>query len=294
MRRSFRALALVGSLAGCGGSSSGDPPQPEHGYQIKTPDIMLQAGDEKYVCYTVTLAEGADIAVTRFDGFTSAAVHHFEIFQTLAPEPAGLSDCGQQIIKQTWLPLFGGGANAGGLTLPAGAGFRLEKDAQLLLQLHLLNAKNESLTTHVVVNMEYAADASAVTRAGIYALGTMNINLQPGASGIVVGSHCTLGKSLDVFAVQPHMHTLGSKITLEHGHDQASAHTVYARDPWVFGAQPIDNFGMQMAAGDFIGTSCTFDNTTDHVVTYGESTQNEMCFFVLFYTPFDHLDGCIQ
>src|SRR5262245_14484617 len=175
MRRSILALALLAPIVGCGGASSDDPPPPAHGSQIKTPNIMLQAGEEKYVCYTVTLAEAADIAVTKFEGFTSAAVHHFEVFETLAPEPSGLFDCGQQIIKQTWLPLFGGGANAGGLTLPAGAGFQLAKDAQLLLQLHLLNAKTEALTTHVVVNMEYAADATTVTRAGIFALGTMNI-----------------------------------------------------------------------------------------------------------------------
>jgi hypothetical protein len=28
------------------------------------------------------------------------------------------------------------------------------------------------------------------------------------------------------------------------------------------------------------------------MVTYGESSFNEMCAFVLYYSPYQHLDGC--
>jgi hypothetical protein len=68
----------------------------------------------------------------------------------------------------------------------------------------------------------------------------------------------------------------------------------YQRDPWVFGVQPIDQVTMTLNPGDFVGATCTYDNTTSDAVVYGESTTNEMCFFVLFYTPFDHLDGCLN
>jgi Copper type II ascorbate-dependent monooxygenase, C-terminal domain len=266
---------------------------PAHGYQLKTPSFTVAGGQEQYLCYTVKLAEPADIAVIQFQGYTAAEVHHYEVFQTIATEPDGVFEC-PSLIKQSWLPLFGGGVGAQGLTVPTGAGFKLPKDAQLLLQLHLLNAKAQPITDHVVVNMTYADDASTITPAGIYALGSMNINLPSGAHGMQVGAGCTLSKPLNVFAVQPHMHKLGTKITFSTGADQASATVAYARDPWVFGAQPIDNFAMALTPGKFVGTQCTFDNTTPDTVVYGESTTNEMCYFVLFYTPFDHLDGCIQ
>src|SRR5262249_14877192 len=161
-----------------------------------------------YLCYAVTLSEPTqNVAVTQFYGYASTSVHHFEVFQALAPEPDGLNDCGQQLIKTTWSPLFGGGASAGGLDLPTGAGFVLPGNAQLLLQLHLLNATPSPVTQHVVVNMTYAPDASQVTRAGIYALGTMNINLPAGATGVTITSPaCPMSKQMNVFAVQPHMH----------------------------------------------------------------------------------------
>ena len=89
------------------------------------------------------------------------------------------------------------------------------------------------------------------------------------------------------------MHELGTKIAFETGASEAAMKPVYQRDPWVFGVQPIDPFTITLNSGDFVGATCTYDNSTGSDVTYGESTKNEMCYFVLFYTAYDHLDGCI-
>ena len=88
--------------------------------------------------------------------------------------------------------------------------------------------------------MTYAADATTVTPAGIYAVGSMGINLPPGVTTTVASPHCTLGKQYNVFAVQPHMHQLGTKIVFQHGTSEATMQPAYQRDPWVFGVQPID------------------------------------------------------
>lgn len=296
MRRANAAVIVM--LAACGGappSSSNPPPAPGTGYRMQTPTITLAGGDEKYYCYTTTLGEAADPAITKFVSATSPLVHHFEVFQTLAPEQAGLFDCSSTLIKQSWLPLFGAGAGGGGFTLPDGAGFKVPKDAQLLLQLHLLNATASAKTTAVSVDLTYAADATKVTAAGIYALGSMQIDLPAKTHGIVVDSpRCSLTRQHKVFAVQPHMHQLGTRITFQTGKSATAMTTAYQRDPWVFGVQPIDPFALTLEAGDFVGATCAYDNDSDSAVAYGESTKNEMCYFVLFYTPFDHLDGCVN
>ena len=142
--------------------------------------------------------------------------------------------------------------------------------------------------------MTYAPDPTAVTPAGIYALGSMAIDLPAGATTTISSPNCSLGKQYNVFAVQPHMHQLGTKIVFNHGTTEAGMQMAYQRDPWVFGVQPIDQVSMTLNSGDFVGATCTYDNTTGADVKYGESTKNEMCFFVLFYTPFDHLNGCLN
>jgi hypothetical protein len=289
--RTFWCISAVFALSACSGSSDRAPPA--HGFQLKTPAYTLPAGQEQYLCYTVKLDEADDVAITAFDSFTSEQVHHLEVFQALAPEADGLNPC-DGTVKVTWLPLFGGGQNAGGLKLPDGAGFKLPKDAQLLVQLHLLNATTKDVQQKVVINMDYAADPGGVTPAGIFAFGSMEINLPPQSQGTQVVSSCQLPKALDVFAVQPHMHTRGTKVTFDVGASEDAAQTVYQRNPWVFGAQPIDAFQMPMTQGQFGRVTCTYDNTSDKAITYGESTEDEMCYLVLFYTPFDRLGGCVN
>lgn len=295
--RTLISFSLLGLVGGCGDSAPADdtPPPPANGYQLKTPMLTLDAGQERYLCYTVRLNEKQQVAVTKFDAFTTSVIHHYEVFQALVPEQDGLFECpGQGAVKMTWLPLFGGGVGAAGLTVPDGAGFKIPGNSQLLLQLHMLNASTTSSSSNVTINMTYADDAAKVTPAGIFALGSMNINLPAGSQGVKINSQCALPKKLNVFAVQPHMHKLGTKITMERGQDPASMQTIFKRDPWVFGAQPIEPFSMNLNSGDYVGTTCTFNNTTSKPVMYGESTLDEMCYFVLFYTPFDRLDGCID
>jgi copper type II ascorbate-dependent monooxygenase-like protein len=294
----MRDLALVCmiAVAGCSGGSAPtnmDPAPPTHGLQVKTPDYTLAAGEEKYLCYGMQLAEANDIAITSFASFTSDQVHHMEVFQALAPEAPGLNEC-DGTFKLTWLPLFGGGKNAGGLQLPSGAGFKLPKDASLIVQIHLLNATQAPVTQHLVVNMDYAADPTAVTPAGIFAFGSMTIDLPAHSMGMQITSSCKLPLNMNVFAAQPHMHYLGTKLEFDLGASADSMSSVYGRDPWQFGGQPIDNWVQNLQAGQFGKVTCTYDNTTDHDVQYGESTNNEMCYLVLFYTPFDRLNGCVN
>lgn len=295
MRRYILACVV---LAGCGGSngskpSSSDPAPPANGYQIKTPDYTLAAGEEKYLCYSVQLAEANDVAVTGFQSYGSDQVHHMEVFQSLGTEDPGLNVC-DGTFKLTWLPLFGGGTNVGSLEVPQGAGFKLPKNATLLVQIHLLNATQAPVTQHLVVNLDYAADPTAVTPAGIFAFGSMSIDLPAGKSGIQVTSSCNLPLDLNVFAAQPHMHKLGTSLTFELGDDDKNATMAYQRNPWQFGGQPIDNWVTQLKKGQFGKVTCTYDNTTTNDVMYGESTSDEMCYLVLFYTPFDRLNGCVN
>jgi len=41
--------------------------------------------------------------------------------------------------------------------------------------------------------------------------------------------------------------------------------------------------------GDTVITTCIYDNTTDRAVTFGENTQNEMCFNFATYYPMNGL-----
>ncbi|HEX7700378.1 MAG TPA: hypothetical protein VF403_06650 [Kofleriaceae bacterium] len=65
-------------------------------------------------------------------------------------------------------------------------------------------------------------------------------------------------------------------------------------NPWEFGNQPIEPLVQTLQAGDSLTSTCHWNNPNSTAVDYGESTDNEMCYFIMFYYPYDHLDGCID
>ncbi len=292
-KRLLAVLFIPLVAGGCGGATAADPAPPVHGVQLAIGPYPIAAGSEKYLCYAKTLSEPADVAVTRFDPYQGASTHHLAVFKTIAPEPEGLTEC-PVLIKQTWIPLYADGRSASSLVLPSGAGFPLKKNDQILVQLHLLNANTVDHTEKTFINLSYADDATSITPAGIWAIGSQRIDMPIGATGYSVQESCTLDHQLNIFGVFPHMHQQGTSLVLERGTGPADAKTIYQRNPWVFGDQPLEQIPMTLNKGDFLQATCTYDNRSGHEVKFGESSNDEMCYLVLFYTPFTGLDGCID
>jgi hypothetical protein len=132
-----------------------------------------------------------------------------------------------------------------------------------------------------------------VTPAGIWAIGTMGIDIPAGRKGFEITHECTMRRSLDVFAVLPHMHQHGRKMTIWRGPSKDAAQVLFERANYSFDEQNIDALPVRIEKGEHMRVTCTYDNDTDRAIRYGESTADEMCYGVLFYTPFTGLDGCV-
>lgn len=114
--------------------------------------------------------------------------------------------------------------------------------------------------------------------------GPTQLNL-PAHKETTVKGTCTMTRDTTLFAVQPHMHQLGTHMKgVAHS---SSAGTVMLHDgDYSFDSQlvyPIDP--VPMKSGDAVNIECTFNNTTDAQVTLGESSTAEMCFLVLYRYP---------
>jgi hypothetical protein len=97
-----------------------------------------------------------------------------------------------------------------------------------------------------------------------------------------------LPQSLFALASFPHMHQLGREFStvVQRGGNELTLVDVPA---FTFDNQisyPHDP-PFEIQAGDQLVTTCTYDNTNDFPVGFGEDTEDEMCFnFVLAY-PID-------
>ena len=75
---------------------------------------------------------------------------------------------------------------------------------------------------------------------------------------------------------------LGAAMKFEVGASETQLKEVYAREPFDFDDQHIDKLDLMIPAGNVTRVTCTFDNIRDQKVGYGESTLDEMCYFVGF------------
>lgn len=292
-------LAFAGACSAEGGDDTGaldpalDPAPPPGGQQLATDTYRLAPGEEKYMCYQFTSPEVA-AGITRVEAISQPGVHHIGLFQAFGRnEPTEPHEC-EVLIKQTWLPIWASGTGSPFLQLPPGTGFIIEPGTQYIVQLHLQNSTDGELAIRTGLNLTYERDVGALQPAGMYAFGTFDMAIPPNSTDYQVPvENCVTDKSMNVFAVFPHMHKHGKKLTMTRTVPGGQPQPFYAIDPWTFGDQPMDPLEATVGPQDRFDLRCHFDNPTDQVIDYGESSDQEMCFFVLFYYPYTGLGGCV-
>lgn len=293
-RRLFVWLAAAASCSLCivasGCSNGGSSPWSTE-VDLTTAEFTSPAGSEKYMCYAETLKD--PVTIQGFKYTAVPAIHHFLLARTTIPEPDGLSEC-NVLFRTSWIPLFGSGSSSAELDLPSDVGYKLPAGTQLVVQLHLLNTTNQDVTERATIQM-FGTDNDNVRPAGLYAFGTTDISL-PAHQQTDVVSDCTVdpNDTIDIFGVLPHMHYLGTKLVFEMGTSASDLHEVYRREPWSFDAQWIDPMSLTIPGGTFTRVTCSYDNTTDSTVNFGESSYDEMCFFVTFAADRNGLGGCLS
>ena len=244
---------------------------------FRTEPIELAPGAEAYTCYAASTEE--DVVVDGFSKGLQTFVHHIQFNRTLLPEPDGLSEC-NVLFKLTWLPIFLAGNGPSELRLDEGVGHSLPQGTQLLLQLHLLNTGDQMIKQQVEVRMHKSSSPNP-TPVSPWAIGSSEINLAARQAG-QAQNVCTLSDPVELVAVFPHMHRLGKKIQVEVGKSTDSMKMLYARNPYDFDDQHMEKTHISLQADDVLRVTCDYMNTGDKTVTFGESTNDEMCFFAGF------------
>jgi hypothetical protein len=263
-------------------ASSGPPGMsidPDSGEVIfRTEPVALEGYEEAYTCMGITTTE--NMVIDGFKKGTQLFVHHAQFVKALFPEPEGISNCPEQF-KVTWLPIFLAGAGASELQFDEGVGHVIPAGTQLVLQMHLYNASDKPVKEAVEIRM-HKSKAANPTPVTPWAIGSADINVMPKESGSAQ-QICVQNAPVEVLAVFPHMHQLGQRLTIEVGKSMDAMQPLYARDPFNFDDQRMEKMKLKLEAGDMLRVTCDFKtNPGDTVVNFGESSDDEMCFFVGF------------
>lgn len=254
---------------------------------FRTDPIELGAGKESYTCFAATLAQNEVI-----DGFKKGSqpfVHHIQFARTLAPEPNGLSPC-DVLFKLTWNPIFLAGAGASELRLDEGVGHQLPSGTQLVAQFHLLNATDQDIKQPIEIRM-HRSTAPSPLPVSSWAIGSSQISLAPKQAGRAQNV-CRVKGKVDLVAAFPHMHMLGTRLGVEIGKTEDAMAMLYQRNPYDFDDQHMEKLNLSLQDGDVVRVTCDYMNTNDTVAQFGESSLDEMCFFIGFAIEDPPLADC--
>jgi hypothetical protein len=112
-------------------------------------------------------------------------------------------------------------------------------------------------------------------------------NIPPNSAVDVTGT-CVVKVTEPVFLLSSSAHAHQKATHMKFTHQRGDKVTVLHDAPFNFEEQtsePIKDGPLELKTGDVIKTTCSFKNTTNRRVTFGESTEDEMCFNFAAYYP---------
>lgn len=239
----------------------------------------LPAGTEGYRCVRKTLER--DLFVAGFRAIEPPGTHHTLLTIGPANQPDGLSTCNAGTNARTML--YGAGVGTGAYAFPEGVAMHLAAGQQLVLNLHLFNSSSQMLNG-TSGNQAYLVEEGDVEHLAENVLaGTTTLNIPPG--DVTQSGNCTMSHDVTVFGLFPHMHQLGVHMTAT-VHSAQAGDIVVHDEPYNFDLQTIYPLeALELSAGDQVSVECHYENPTDSVVRFGDSSLAEMCFLGLFRYP---------
>jgi hypothetical protein len=275
----MRAL-LGGVLAASAGISCArdDAPHNAAWQALVSAAWSVPPGGEKFVCALATVRSDAHIAALRT--IAPPGTHHSLLTVTEPVAPDGTFECDGGTLSDAML--FASGIATNDLRLPPEAALHVPAGKQILLNLHLLNTTATPLEGRTAVEMRAAAPDASV--AEMVFAGTVDIAIPPGVDHAASGS-CTFDEDATLFDLWPHMHRLGTRMTIVHRASSGAA-TVLHDAPYDVREQRHYSIVPRLVRrGERVEVTCHWKNTSTAPVTYGDSSADEMCFAGLYRYP---------
>jgi hypothetical protein len=179
--------------------------------------------------------------------------------------------------------IYASGVGTNEVIFPPGVGLKLTAGTTLNLQLHIFNPGGSAISGTSGVEIVEVAEADITDIADIFLPGPFDFVLAPMQQTVHSGS-CTVTQAQTLFALFPHMHQLGThfKMSVTKGGTEQMVHD----KPYDFNEQTFTKFDpISLSPGDSVNTECTWLNTTAQGVFWGDGSNQEMCFSILYRYP---------
>jgi hypothetical protein len=256
---------------------------------------MPQNEDDVYVCYSVNIPDVDAGSPRHIVGMTPhidnhSIVHHVLLFEADATDNSGVTSTPAPCNpggSLGWRIIYGWAPGGGAMQTPPNVGFPYSSASKFIVQVHYNNIKGLSGQTDQT-GFSFCTTAAPIQYdADVMAFGSMQFTIQPNSS-LSWTCPLTLGSSyegLHVFAAFPHMHELGTAIETEQSFSNGGIVDLGRNAPWNFNTQIWFPLSTTLHQGDVVTTRCAWQNNTSAPVSFGEYTEDEMCYSFTAYYP---------
>jgi hypothetical protein len=311
MRCILALVMLSNVLAACGGGDDGVPADAPtlYGdkYSLTWGPVTVPPGTESTRCIWMRLGNMAELKIHAMHNQLNNASHHLIVYKDD-------HDTTEQLEPVPCEP-FTGALNTSGMIapiaitqkaddkiyLPNRVAYTFAPDQMIKLEMHYLNRGDEPEDVKATVDF-YAADPATIDHeASILFAGSPDVDIGPGETKTLhqffqVPAYLDLSNS-KIFAITGHTHRLGTAVKVAVGPSRTGPMTeIYAPNPFSWSEPETTTFGepFSIPNGGGLDFQCTWVNTTNQRVQFGESANEEMCFFWAYYYPSQGSKVCIH
>jgi hypothetical protein len=276
-------------------------------YRVTWGPVTIPPGVEDTQCIWLRLGNTGPIKVHQMHNQLNDASHHLIVYKND-------QDTTEQTTPTPCDP-FTGALNTSGMIapiaitqkaddkifLPPRVAYTFAPDQMIKLEMHYVNRGDEPKTVMATADF-YAADAANIDHeASIIFAGSPDIDIPAGQTVTLhqfftVPSYLNLSQS-KFFAITGHTHKLGTSVRVSVAPGKTGPFTeVYAPTPfrWDEPETTPQSPEFSIPVGGGIDFECTWTNTTNRKAGFGESADDEMCFFWMYYYPSQGSKVCVH
>jgi hypothetical protein len=290
-------LLLAGACQGGEGAPDADPGPDTTGetFSISIGPIMVPPGGENTQCVEKRLTNAEAKWIGKMHTHLNGVSHHMIVYRVASTEetlePFDCFPFLETLNPDTGSPLMVSQVPEETLDLPFGVAFGIEPGQMVRLEMHFVNPSDtESMVSGEAV-FEVLPDEQFAYEAGFLFIGNPDI-IDMGQGPQTLGptwfplpSELT---NVKIFGMTGHTHKWGTNVKVEYlTAEDAEAVPVYDFPAWDWEEPPVVTFKppLEMPYDSGFRFTCEWDNQSGQAINFGESADDEMCFFWAYYYP---------
>lgn len=295
--------ASADGSSGDGGTSSGgdasnpfgDSSAPVGSYSLQIGPIMAGAGVENTQCVVLNLNNPAPIQVGQIHNLLTNGSHHMIVYRvsdtTEQPTPFDCQPFTDTLNAADGSVLMISQKHDDLLQFPQGVAYTLPANQMIRLELHYINAGSTPLEVTGQTTMIPITPGTYQYEADFLFIGDPDVSIPAHSTQTLGPIFYQLPSNFDgvnFFALTGHEHQYGTNVTINSATSATDPGTsLYDVPGWLWSDPTTvqSNPPFQIAANGGFSFTCDWDNTSDSTVSFGESANDEMCFFWAYYYP---------